>query len=222
MASAKKKKPGRKVHIDNLHLVKKLEPAYTEAFFDFEEVLLREPIEDEKINIIANIAIEQLQEGMAKKKKPSLIISKEKHYQTYITKMSKGQAFSQMREKLLRQNYEKMTISGIWLVFSVCILLLFFKNLLTEHYLINFSVDLIAVAIALVLAFRNYQVRWHVIAHSANKSVYLAIDIVTLVLCIIVKLLVSGNFDVSYLLLVIAYFVTKRRYRKELEEQLPS
>ena len=71
MASAKKKKPGRKVHIDNLHLVKKLEPAYTEAFFDFEEVLLREPIEDEKINIIANIAIEQLQEGMAKKKKPS-------------------------------------------------------------------------------------------------------------------------------------------------------
>ena len=40
MASAKKKKPGRKVHIDNLHLVKKLEPAYTEAFFDFEEVLL--------------------------------------------------------------------------------------------------------------------------------------------------------------------------------------
>ena len=191
MASAKKKKPGRKVHIDNLHLVKKLEPAYTEAFFDFEEVLLREPIEDEKINIIANIAIEQLQEGMAKKKKPSLIISKEKHYQTYITKMSKGQAFSQMREKLLRQNYEKMTISGIWLVFSVCILLLFFKNLLTEHYLINFSVDL-------------------------------AIDIVTLVLCIIVKLLVSGNFDVSYLLLVIAYFVTKRRYRKELEEQLPS
>ena len=136
--------------------------------------------------------------------------------------MSKGQAFSQMREKLLRQNYEKMTISGIWLVFSVCILLLFFKNLLTEHYLINFSVDLIAAAIALVLAFRNYQVRWHVIAHSAYKSVYLAIDIVTLVLCIIVKLLVSGNFDVSYLLLVIAYFVTKRRYRKELEEQLPS
>ena len=79
-----------------------------------------------------------------------------------------------------------------------------------------------AAAIALVLAFRNYQVRWHVIAHSTNKSVYLAIDIVTLVLCIIVKLLVSGNFDVSYLLLVIAYFVTKRRYRKELEEQLPS
>lgn len=213
----KKKKKKRKVHIDNLYLVKKFEPEYAQAFFDFEEVLIHEQMGEEKINIIANIAIEQLQEGMAKKKKPALIINKEKHYQTYIAKMGKGQQFQQMKEKLKRQSYEKMTISGIWIVFSVCILLFFFKNLLTGTYLIDFSVDLIAAAIATVLAVKNYQVRWQIIKHSENKTLYLSVDAVTFALCIVVKLLAKGNFDVSYLLLVIAYFVTKQRYRKEIQ-----
>lgn len=219
MALLKKKKKGRSVHIDIMHLVKKMDAEYTEAFFDFRDALLRESLSDEQVNIIANIAIEQLQEGMAKKKKPSLIISKEKNYRTAITKMSKGQLFQKMKEKIAQQNYEKLTISGIWLVFTVCILLLFFKNLLTGHYLINFSIDLIAAALAIVLAVRNYQIRWRIIKQDERKAIFLSIDIITLVLCLLVKILVRGNFDVSYLLLVIAYFVTKKIYRKKAIEK---
>lgn len=189
-----------------------------QAFFDFEEVLVKEAMDEEKINVIANLAIEQLQEGMAKKKKPCLIINKEKHYQTYIAKMSRGAMFQQMKEKLKQQDYEKLTISGIWLVFSVCLLLLFFKNLITETYLINFSIDLIAAAVAAVLAVRNYQVRWHIIKRSEKKSFYLGMDIITLALCVVVKVFAQGNFDVSYLLLVISYFVSKQRYRKDMKK----
>ncbi|WP_075876292.1 hypothetical protein [Merdibacter massiliensis] len=218
MTGSKRKKRTKKVHIDNLHLVKRLEPEYMQAFFDFEEVLVKEAMDEAKINVIANLAIEQLQEGMAKKKKPSLIINKEKHYQTYIAKMSRGAMFQQMKEKLKQQDYEKLTISGIWLVFSVCLLLLFFKNLITETYLINFSIDLIAAAVAAVLAVRNYQVRWHIIKQSEKKSFYLGMDIITLALCVVVKVFAQGNFDVSYLLLVISYFVSKQRYRKDMKK----
>lgn len=218
MTGSKRKKRTKKVHIDNLHLVKRLEPEYMQAFFDFEEVLVKEAMDEAKINVIANLAIEQLQEGMAKKKKPSLIINKEKHYQTYIAKMSRGAMFQQMKEKLKQQDYEKLTISGIWLVFSVCLLLLFFKNLITETYLINFSIDLIAAAVAAVLAVRNYQVRWHIIKRSEKKSFYLGMDIITLALCVVVKVFAQGNFDVSYLLLVISYFVSKQRYRKDMKK----
>lgn len=218
MTGSKRKKRTKKVHIDNLHLVKRLEPEYMQAFFDFEEVLVKEAMDEAKINVIANLAIEQLQEGMAKKKKPSLIINKEKHYQTYIAKMSRGAMFQQMKEKLKQQDYEKLTISGIWLVFSVCLLLLFFKNLITETYLINFSIDLIAAAVAAVLAVRNYQVRWHIIKQSEKKSFYLGMDIITLALCVVVKVFAQGNFDVSYLLLVISYFVSKQGYRKDMKK----
>ncbi len=217
MAAEKKKKRTKKVHIDNLHLLKKLEPDYVQAFFDFEEVLLKEQLEEEKINIIANIAIEQLQEGMEKKKKPSLIINKEKHYQTYIAKLSKGQVFQRMKEKLKQQDYEKLTISGIWIVFGVSILLLFFKNLLTGQYLINFSIDLIATAIAFALSLRNYQLRWRIINRSKNRSLYFGLDAVTFALCIVVKLFAKGNFDISYLLLVISYFVSKQQFKKEMQ-----
>lgn len=196
-----------------------MDAEYTEAFFDFRDALFRESLNDEQVNIIANIAIEQLREGMAKKKKPSLIISKEKNYRTAIAKMSKGQLFQKMKEKIAQQNYEKLTISGIWLVFTVCILLLFFKNLLTGHYLINFSIDLIAAALAIVLAVRNYQIRWRIIKQDERKTIFLSIDIITLVLCLLVKILVRGNFDISYLLLVIAYFVTKKIYRKKAIEK---
>ena len=133
--------------------------------------------------------------------------------------MSKGQLFQKMKEKIAQQNYEKLTISGIWLVFTVCILLLFFKNLLTGHYLINFSIDLIAAALAIVLAVRNYQIRWRIIKQDERRAIFLSIDIITLVLCLLVKILVRGNFDVSYLLLVIAYFVTKKIYRKKAIEK---
>lgn len=217
MAAEKKKKRTKKVHIDNLHLVKKLEPDYAQAFFDFEEVLMKEQLEEEKINIIANIVIEQLQEGMEKKKKPSLIINKEKHYQTYIAKLSKGQAYQRMKEKLKQQDYEKLTISGIWIVFGVSILLLFFKNLLTGQYLINFSIDLIATAIAFALSLRNYQLRWRIINRSKNRSLYFGLDAVTFALCIVVKLFAKGNFDISYLLLVISYFVSKQQFKKEMQ-----
>lgn len=217
MAAAKKKKAGRKVHIDNLHLVKKMEPEYADAFFSLEETLLREGYSADEINIIANTAIDQLMDGMAKKKKPSLIIPKEKNYRSYLSRVSHGQGYKETKKKLCRQDYEKFTISGIWLVFCICILLLFFKNLITGMYLINFSIDLIAGALALLLAVRNYQVRWRVIRRYENPSFYCSVDLITLLLCIVIKLLVKGNFDISYLLLVIAYFMTKRKFKQQIQ-----
>ena len=78
---------------------------------------------------------------------------------------------------------------------------------------------ILAAALAIVLAVRNYQIRWRIIKQDERKAIFLSIDIITLVLCLLVKILVRGNFDVSYLLLVIAYFVTKKIYRKKAIEK---
>ena len=48
MARAKKKKE-RRVHIDNLHLAKKLDPEYAKLFFDLEDTLLHSGMSDEEI-----------------------------------------------------------------------------------------------------------------------------------------------------------------------------
>lgn len=219
MARAKKKKE-RRVHIDNLHLAKKLDPEYAKLFFDLEDTLLHSGMSDEEIDLIANTALDQLSEGMAKKKKPSLIISPERDFRNWLSKVKHTPAYRQTQRKLLQQDYEKFTISGIWLVFCVSIILLFLKNLITESFLINFSVDLIAGALGLVFAVRNYQIRWRVIRKNKEKRFYLSCDLAVLALCIITKVTVPGNFDISYLLLVVAYFITNRRMKRYTQQQM--
>ena len=129
-------------------------------------------------------------------------------------------AYRQTQSKLLQQDDEKFTISGIWLVFCVSIILFFLKNLITDSFLINFSIDLIAGALALVFAVRNYQTRWRVIRKNKEKRFYLSCDIAVLVLCLITKVTVPGNFDISYLLLVVAYFITNRKLKRYTQQQL--
>lgn len=99
---------------------------------------------DEEINAIANTAIDQLSEGMTKKKKPSLIISPERDFRGWLSKVKHTTVYRQTQSKLLQQDDEKFTISGIWLVFCISIILFFLKNLITDSFLINFSIDLIA------------------------------------------------------------------------------
>ena len=219
MARAKKKRE-RRVHIDNLHLVKKLDPEYSKLFFDLEDTLFHSGMSDEEINAIANTAIDQLSEGMAKKKKPSLIISPERDFRGWLSKVKHTPAYRQTQSKLLQQDDEKFTISGIWLVFCVSIILFFLKNLITDSFLINFSIDLIAGALALVFAVRNYQTRWRVIRKNKEKRFYLSCDIAVLVLCLITKVTVPGNFDISYLMLVVAYFITNRKLKRYTQQQL--
>ena len=99
MARAKKKKE-RRVHIDNLHLAKKLDPEYAKLFFDLEDTLLHSGMSDEEIDLIANTALDQLSEGMAKKKKPSLIISPERDFRNWLSKVKHAPAYRQTQRKL--------------------------------------------------------------------------------------------------------------------------
>ena len=58
MARAKKKRE-RRVHIDNLHLVKKLDPEYSKLFFDLEDTLFHSGMSDEEIKELFAIIIEE-------------------------------------------------------------------------------------------------------------------------------------------------------------------
>ena len=101
MARAKKKRE-RRVHIDNLHLVKKLDQEYSKVFFDLEDTLFHSGMSDEEINAIANTAIDQLSEGMAKKKKPSLIISPERDFRGWLSKVKHTPAYRQTSKRRRR------------------------------------------------------------------------------------------------------------------------
>lgn len=112
-------KARKQLHIDNLYLVKKLDEDYQKAFYRLYDYLLEDTKKsDLDKSIIANIALEQCMEGMKAQKKPQLVIPRD--LKDYVAKYSKGPVYKEMKKKLRNQDYEKLQIGSIWMVFGDC------------------------------------------------------------------------------------------------------
>lgn len=207
---------GKRFHVDNLYLMKKLDDEYLAAFnrvYDYVEEDTKRSLADK--NIILNIALEQCLAGMESKKKAIMVIPRDT--KEFVVKYSKGPVFKEMKKKIRNQDYEKLQIASIWIVFMVCIVLFFFKNLLMEKYVINYVVNAVVACAAGAFAFSNYMIKRRIIKRYGFGSFYLRLDVITIVACVFVKIVSESNFDISYLLLVIAYFVTKKKIKPEFE-----
>lgn len=203
-------------HVDNLYLMKQLDGDYLDGFNRVYDYLMKSDKAVYDRNIIANIALDQCLEGKKSGKKASLIIPKD--VKDYVSKYSKGTVYKEMKKKLRNQDYEKYSISSIWLVFTLCIVLFFLKNLMMQEFLINYAVDVVVACLAGGFALQNYLIKRRIINRYHFGSFYTRIDVITLIACVFVKLISTSNFDITYLMLVIAFFVSKRKIKVQFEE----
>ena len=212
-------KARKQLHIDNLYLVKKLDEDYQKAFYRLYDYLLEDTKKsDLDKSIIANIALEQCMEGMKAQKKPQLVIPRD--LKDYVAKYSKGPVYKEMKKKLRNQDYEKMQISSIWYVFSLCIVLFFFKNLMDQKFIVNYLVDVIVACIAGGIAMKNFLIRKRIVKRYQFGSFYMRMDIIAIVACVFIKIVTPAayaNFDITYLLLVISFFIMKRKIKPQFE-----
>lgn len=212
------KKQDKKIHIDNLYLTKQFNEEYQNEFDRFYNYVLSSKKDNYKVNILVNITIDKCLDGMKQNKKASLVIPK--NLKEYTDKISRGKEYRDMKKKIRNQDYEKFQISSIWYVFTLCIVLFFFKNLIDNNYFINYAVDAIVACIAGAFALRNYLIRRRIINRYQFGSFYVRLDVITLVLCIFIKIITPkeySNFDISYLLLVISFFVIKKKIKPQFE-----
>lgn len=211
----------KKVHIDNLYLMKNLNADYLKEFNRFYDYACASVKHENDINIIVNIALNQCLEGMKNKKKPTLIIPKD--LKEYTTKISRGTVYKEMKRKICTQDYEKMQISSIWYVFSLCIVLFFFKNLIDQRFIINYMMDAVIACVAGGFAMKNFLIRKRIVKRYRFDSFYMRMDIIALVACVFIKIITPAeytNFDVTYLLLVISFFVMKKKIKPQFEAVL--
>lgn len=204
-------------HVDNLYLRKQLNDEYQEVFdrlYDYLEKDTKKSSFDK--NVILNIALQQCLEGIREKKKANLVIPKD--LKNYVMKYGRGPVFKEMKKKLRDQDYEKLIISSIWLVFTISIVLLFIGCLINQKFFVNYYVDLIAACIAGALAFQNYKIKRRVIQRYTTDSFFLRLDMMTILSCIFIKVMFHSNFDVTYLILVISFLVMKRKVKPIMEQ----
>ena len=134
--------------------MKKLDEDYHKEFMRFYDYVLHSNTSDADINIIVNTALEQCLEGMKNRKKATLVIPRD--LKEYTTKLSRGNVYKDMKRKIRNQDYEKMQISSIWYVFSLCIVLFFFKNLMDQKFIVNYLVDVIVACVAGGIAMEKF------------------------------------------------------------------
>lgn len=207
------------LYIDNAYLVKQLNEEYFQAFHRLYEYVDKDKKKTAfDKSAVLNIALQQCLEGMRTNKKASLVISKD--LKSYVTKYSRGPVFKEMKQKLCKQDYEKLTLSGIWLVFTLSIVLLFIGCLINQKFFINYYADLVAACIAGAFAIQNYKVKRRVIKRYVKDSFYLRLDMMTLLACLFIKITFHSNFDVTYLIFVISFLVTKRNIKPIMEKNL--
>lgn len=208
----------KKIHIDNLYLMKKLDEDYHKELMRFYDYVLHSNTSDADINIIVNTALEQCLEGMKNRKKATLVIPRD--LKEYTTKLSRGNVYKDMKRKIRNQDYEKMQISSIWYVFSLCIVLFFFKNLMDQKFIVNYLVDVIVACIAGGIAMKNFLIRKRIVKRYQFGSFYMRMDIIAIVACVFIKIVTPAayaNFDITYLLLVISFFIMKRKIKPQFE-----
>ena len=208
----------KKIHIDNLYLMKKLYEDYHKEFMRFYDYVLHSNTSDADINIFVNTALEQCLEGMKNRKKATLVIPRD--LKEYTTKLSRGNVYKDMKRKIRNQDYEKMQISSIWYVFSLCIVLFFFKNLMDQKIIVNYLVDVIVSGIAGGIAMKNFLIRKRIVKRYQFGSFYMRMDIIAIVACVFIKIVTPAayaNFDITYLLLVISFFIMKRKIKPQFE-----
>ena len=198
--------------------MKKLDEYYHKEFMRFYDYVLHSNTSDADINIIVNTALEQCLEGMKNRKKATLVIPRD--LKEYTTKLSRGNVYKDMKRKIRNQDYEKMQISSIWYVFSLCIVLFFFKNLMDQKFIVNYLVDVIVACIAGGIAMKNFLIRKRIVKRYQFGSFYMRMDIIAIVACVFIKIVTPAayaNFDITYLLLVISFFIMKRKIKPQFE-----
>ncbi len=209
----------KQIHIDNLYLTKKLSPEYQEFFNDvLNKITSTNSLTDFEKSAAANYALEQCFDAMKEGK--TIKEAFPQPVKDYAAKFSKRSVLQSMRKKLCQQDYEKVIIASIWVVFTLSMVLFFLNNLVTGKYLINYWLDALIGCVAGAIAFQNYRIKHRIIKRYNFKSIYKYLDIVTILMCVFIKIISKSNFDITYLLLVISFFVTKKNITPEFEAML--
>jgi len=131
--------------------------------------------------------------------------------------MKKEKLTKKQVAKIKKEILEKYTISGLWQTMCGYIVLLFVKELLTDNYLINFSVDVLVAIVAFYITLHNLVNQYKLISeHSISKKPFVFQIFGYVIGLFIVIITLKSPFDISFAILVIAFLTNKKLFEKEL------
>lgn len=110
------------------------------------------------------------------------------------------------------EDIAKIKLSGLTIIMSGTLFIYFIWAVFNNKFLINFSIDAIVGALALVFLVKNIIMKYKIIEKYTNSKEFKFLDISSIALCFLIKWAFMIPFDFSMVILLISYYITKNRF----------
>lgn len=136
---------------------------------------------------------------------------------TYVHQIEKTISMKEKTKDDQKKAIDQWTMAGLFETMCGYIVLLFIKELITQHYLIHFSIDVLIAIVAFYITVHNTRNQYCYI-YTMNISYKPLMIVLMGYACGLIVAVISAKspFDISFLILVIAYIVSKRLFHQEV------
>ena len=121
--------------------------------------------------------------------------------------------------KEMSEDKSKISLTGLTIIMMGTLFIYFLWAVINSKLLVNFSIDALVGVVALVILIRNLKVKYSVIKKYTSEKQFMILDLVTFVLCFLIKVVVKIPFDFSLIILLVSHYATKQIFNKIIEKK---
>ena len=203
------------LYFENSVKVKSLNDDYFKCYQEIEKALFKKQKNTLKTNVLLAEIIEQMISIQEKGKTVQQLVGQ--NTQSFVDQINKKLNYKEKINQLKQRDFNKYEMSGILLTMCIYIVLLFVKELVGNHYLINYYIDLLVAVIMLCISVKQLLNQRNLIKRYQVSIQPFIVEIISIIISLLIAILFYNSpFDITFVILVIAFFTSKKMYSKSL------
>lgn len=203
------------IYFENGVKVKSLNDDYFKCYQEIEKTLFKKQKNVLKTNILISEILDYMLICQEKGQTVKQMIGQSS--QSFVDQINRKINYKEKINQLKQKDLNKYEMSGILLTMCIYIVLLFVKELIGNHYLINYYIDLLVAVIMLCISIKQLLNQRKLIKRYQVSIQPFVLEISSIVISLLISIVFYNSpFDITFVILVIAFFTSKKMYSKSL------
>ena len=203
------------LYFENSVKVKSLNDDYFKCYQEIEKTLFKKQKNVLKTNILISEILDYMLICQEKGQTVKQMIGQSS--QSFVDQINRKINYKEKINQLKQKDLNKYEMSGILLTMCIYIVLLFVKELIGNHYLINYYIDLLVAVIMLCISIKQLLNQRKLIKRYQVSIQPFVLEISSIVISLLISIVFYNSpFDITFVILVVAFFTSKKMYSKSL------
>ena len=193
------------IYFENSVKVKSLNDDYFKCYQEIEKTLFKKQKNVLKTNILISEILDCMLICQEKGQTVKQMIGQSS--QSFVDQINRKINYKEKINQLKQKDLNKYEMSGILLTMCIYIVLLFVKELIGNHYLINYYIDLLVAVIMLCISIKQLLNQRKLIKRYQVSIQPFVLEISSIVISLLISIVFYNSpFDITFVILVIAFF----------------